>query len=103
VAGRGKPQGSERSRLAHLLDNWLIDGGEVDSLASRSLSSLKNDSWYSFLLEAEANPGAKRVWKGCQLKYPMISSGIELATRQLKIRVLKIALDRHKAALIRKL
>jgi hypothetical protein len=29
VTGRGGPQGRERLRLAHLLDNWLTDGVKV--------------------------------------------------------------------------
>jgi hypothetical protein len=32
VSGRGGPQGCETSRLPHLLDNRLTDGGEVVSL-----------------------------------------------------------------------
>jgi hypothetical protein len=32
VTGRGGPQGCERSRLPHFLDNRLTDGGKVVSL-----------------------------------------------------------------------
>jgi hypothetical protein len=35
------------------LNNRLIDGGEVVSLTR----SLQEDSWYSFLVEAESAPG----------------------------------------------
>jgi hypothetical protein len=31
VTGQGGPQGCETSRLAHFLDSWLTDGGEVGS------------------------------------------------------------------------
>jgi hypothetical protein len=32
VTGRGGPEGCEMSRLPHILDIWLTDGGEVVSL-----------------------------------------------------------------------
>jgi hypothetical protein len=35
ATGRGGPSGCERSRLPHLLENRLTDGGEVDSLTRR--------------------------------------------------------------------
>jgi hypothetical protein len=35
VTVRGGPQGRETSRLLHLLDNRLTDGGEVVSLTRR--------------------------------------------------------------------
>jgi hypothetical protein len=57
VTGRGGPLGYETSRLTHFLDNWLIDGGEVVSLTRRSPLTPQEDSWYSFLLEAESTPG----------------------------------------------
>jgi hypothetical protein len=47
VTGRGGPYGCEMSELPHFLDNQLTDGGEVVSLTRQE------DSWYSFLLEAE--------------------------------------------------
>jgi hypothetical protein len=31
-AGHGGPEGCEMSRLPHILDNWVPDGGEVVSL-----------------------------------------------------------------------
>jgi hypothetical protein len=57
VTGRGGPYGSETSRLPHFLDNWLKVGGEVDSLTRRPPFTPQEDSWYSFLLEAESTPG----------------------------------------------
>jgi hypothetical protein len=57
VLGRGGPWGFETSRLPHFLDNRLTDGGEVVSLTSRKPFTPQEDSWYSFLLEAESTPG----------------------------------------------
>jgi hypothetical protein len=51
VTGHEGPQGCETSRLPHLLDNRLTDGGKVVSLTRRPLFTLQEDSWYSFLLE----------------------------------------------------
>jgi hypothetical protein len=58
VTGRGGPQGCETSRLPHFLDNRLTDGAEVVSLTRRPPFSPQEDSWYSFLLEAESTPGS---------------------------------------------
>jgi hypothetical protein len=41
--------------LPHFLDNQHTDGGEV-SLTRRPPFTHQEDSWYSFLLEAESNP-----------------------------------------------
>jgi hypothetical protein len=57
VTGREGPQGCETSRLPHFLDNRLTDGSEVVSLTHRFLFTSQEDSWYSFLLEAESTPG----------------------------------------------
>jgi hypothetical protein len=57
VTGREGPQGCERSRLPHLLDVRLIDGGKVAILTRRPPFTLQENSWYSFLLEAESTPG----------------------------------------------
>jgi hypothetical protein len=38
------------------LDNRLTDGGEVVSLTRRPSFTTQEDSWYSFLLEAESDP-----------------------------------------------
>jgi hypothetical protein len=44
------------STIPYFLDNRLIDGEEVDSLARRPSFAPQEDSWYSFLLEAESTP-----------------------------------------------
>jgi hypothetical protein len=53
VTGLGGLQGCETSKLPHFLDNRLTDGVEVVSLTHRPP---EEDSWYSFLLEAESTP-----------------------------------------------
>jgi hypothetical protein len=40
------------------LDNRLTDGGEVVSITHRPPFTPQEDSWYSFILEAESTPGA---------------------------------------------
>jgi hypothetical protein len=56
--GRGGLQGCETSRLSHFLDNRLRDGVEVVSLTRRPAALYpQEDSWYSFLLEAESTSG----------------------------------------------
>jgi hypothetical protein len=57
VTGREDPLGCERSRLAHLEDKRLTDAGEVVSLTRLPPFTPQEDSWYSFLLEAESTPG----------------------------------------------
>jgi hypothetical protein len=57
VTGREGLYGCETSRLPHLLDNRLTDGGKVVSLTSRPPFTPQEDSWYSFLLKAESTPG----------------------------------------------
>jgi hypothetical protein len=58
VTDRGGPQGCETSRLPHFLYNRLTDGGEVVSLTRQKAALYSHeDSWYSFLLEAELTPG----------------------------------------------
>jgi hypothetical protein len=43
-----------RRRGSHIfLNNRLTDGGEVVSLTRRPTFTPQDDSWYSFLLEAE--------------------------------------------------
>jgi hypothetical protein len=47
-----------RHRGSHIfLDNRLTDGGEVVSLTRRPPFTPQEDSWYSFLLEAESTQG----------------------------------------------
>jgi hypothetical protein len=55
--GRGCPSGCEPLGLQHFLDDLLIDGGEVISLIHRPPFAPQEDSWYSFLLEAESTLG----------------------------------------------
>jgi hypothetical protein len=57
ATGHGGPKDCETSRLPHFLDNRLTDGGEVVSLMRRPYPQPQEDSWYSFLLEAESIPG----------------------------------------------
>jgi hypothetical protein len=56
VTGRGGLLGCETSGLPHFIHNRLTDGGEVVSLTPAALYP-QEDSWYSFLLEAESTPG----------------------------------------------
>jgi hypothetical protein len=57
VTGHGGPQECETLRVPHYLDNQLKDGGEAVSLTLRPPFTPQEDSWYSFLLEAESTPG----------------------------------------------
>jgi hypothetical protein len=50
-------------RLAHFADSRLTDGGEVVSLMRRPPVTAQEDSWYSFLLEAESTPGPSAAGK----------------------------------------
>jgi hypothetical protein len=42
-----------RRRGSHFVDSRVADGGEVVILTPRTLFAAQEDSWYSFLLEAE--------------------------------------------------
>jgi hypothetical protein len=57
VTAREGTLGYETSRFPHLLDNRLTDGGEFVGLTRRPPFTPQEDSWYSFLLEAESTPG----------------------------------------------
>jgi hypothetical protein len=57
VTGREAPQVYESSRLPHLTENRSIDGGEIVGLTRRPPFTSKENSLYSFLLEAESTPG----------------------------------------------
>jgi hypothetical protein len=57
VTGRGGLWVCETLRLPHVLDTRLTDDGEVVSLTRRPPFTPQEDSWYSFLLEAESTPG----------------------------------------------
>jgi hypothetical protein len=61
LTGSGGPYICETSILSHFLHHRLTDGGETVSLTSRP--SFTQNSWYSFLLEAESTPGPQRGWK----------------------------------------
>jgi hypothetical protein len=56
VTGRGGLWGSETSRLPHFRINWLTDDGKIVGISRRPPSTAKEDSWYSFLLEAGSTP-----------------------------------------------
>jgi hypothetical protein len=74
-------KGCETSRLPHFLDNRLTDGADVVSLTRRPPFIPREDSWYTFLLEA---PMVIVRLEGLgQLKNPMTSAGIEPATFRL--------------------
>jgi hypothetical protein len=45
-------------RFPHFLDNQLTDGGKVVSPMRQPPFTPQEDSWYSFLLEAESDPRA---------------------------------------------
>jgi hypothetical protein len=57
VTGRGGPYNCETSRLPNFLDNRFTDGGEAVILRRRPPFTPQEDSWYSFLLDAESTPG----------------------------------------------
>jgi hypothetical protein len=57
VTGRGGPQSCKTSRLPYFLDNRLTDGDDVVSLTRRPPFTPQEDSWRSFLLDAESTPG----------------------------------------------
>jgi hypothetical protein len=57
VTGRGGPNGCEMSRLPYFIDNGHRDGDDVVSLTQRPPFTPQEDSWYSFLLEAESTTG----------------------------------------------
>jgi hypothetical protein len=63
VTGCEGPLGCETLRLPHFLDNQLTDGGEVVSHTCPLPFTPQEDSWYSFLLEAESTPGPQCSWK----------------------------------------
>jgi hypothetical protein len=56
VADCGGPWGCDTSRFPHLLENQLRNGGEVAGLTRRPLFTPQEDSYCSFLLEAESAP-----------------------------------------------
>jgi hypothetical protein len=64
-------------------DIRLTDGGKVVSPTRRPLFTPQEDSWYSFLLEAESTPRPQCGWKDyVNLKNPP-HPGLEPVTFQL--------------------
>jgi hypothetical protein len=57
LTGREGPYGCETSSFAHFVDNRFTDGGLVVSLKRQPPITPQEDTWYSFLLEAESIPG----------------------------------------------
>jgi hypothetical protein len=57
VTGHEGTKGCETLRVPHYLDNRLTGGGKVVRLRRRPPFTPQEDSWYSFLLEAESTPG----------------------------------------------
>jgi hypothetical protein len=58
VTDLGGPSGCETPRLPHFLHNRLTDDDEVIILTRRPLFTPQENSWYSFLLEAESTLGS---------------------------------------------
>jgi hypothetical protein len=56
VTGSGGLYGWEMLSISHCLDNQLTDGGGVSFTRWPSFTP-KEDSWYTFLLEADSTPG----------------------------------------------
>jgi hypothetical protein len=52
-----RPLGLREVEAPTFSDIRLTDGGKVVSPTRRPLFYLQEDSWYSFLLEDESNPG----------------------------------------------
>jgi hypothetical protein len=69
------------TRFPHFLHSRLTDGIEVVCHAYW-LGALypPQDSWYSFLVEAESTSGIVQLEEIGQLKHPMTSSGIKPTT-----------------------
>jgi hypothetical protein len=57
VTSHGGPQGCEMSRLPYFLDSQLTYGGEAVKPYAPAALYPQEDSWYSFLLQAESTPG----------------------------------------------
>jgi hypothetical protein len=69
------------SKLPHFLENWFTDGGKVVSPTRRPPFTLQEDSWYSFLLEAESTPGPKCGWKIKQIETVLYDSNETVCSR----------------------
>jgi hypothetical protein len=53
---REGPKGCEMSRFPYFLDSRLTNGGEVVGPCEPAALYPQEDSWYSFLLQAESIP-----------------------------------------------
>jgi hypothetical protein len=62
VTGCGGPEGCEKSRLPHFLDNRLSDGGEIVRLTRRPPFTPRKIAGAD-LLDAESTPGPECGWK----------------------------------------
>jgi hypothetical protein len=82
VTGHGGPLGHDMLRVPRFLDIRLTDGGKVVSLMRRPRFTPQEDSWYSFLLEAD-DPMAIVQPEGLGQLKKSTSSGLEPATFQL--------------------
>jgi hypothetical protein len=58
-----RPLGFREVEAPTFSDTRDTDGGKVVSPTRRPLCTPQEDSWYSFLLEAESTPGPKCGWK----------------------------------------
>jgi hypothetical protein len=81
VRGHGDPYGCETLRFTHFLQSAHRWRCGFQSYAPTALYR-QEDSWYSFLLEAEWTPGMHGL---CQLKNTMASLGFEPATFRLVV------------------
>jgi hypothetical protein len=69
--------------MLHFLDNRHTDGGKVVSFTHRPPFTLQEDSWYSFLLEAESTPGSIVRLEGLGKLKKIHIIGTEPATSRL--------------------
>jgi hypothetical protein len=80
------------SKLSHFLENRLTDGSEVVSSTRQPLFIPQEDSWYSFLLEAESTPRAIVRLEGLGKLKKSTSSGLDPAPflyLNLKMKILR--------------
>jgi hypothetical protein len=63
ITGSGGLKHWETSRIPHFVDNRLTDGGKAIGLTCRPWFTPQENSWYSFLLEAESILAPQCSWK----------------------------------------